>query len=84
MERNNQAIYYLNKLIALGMEAKRLQEECKQVTGVELCGLGARWSIAEGKFFVQTFESIDKLGLPVSAGDDERIVELNGYKVIEV
>lgn len=84
MERNNQAIYYLNKLIALGMEAKRLQEECKQVTGVELCGLGARWSSTEGKFFVQTFESIDKLGLPISLDDEEKFVELNGYKVIEV
>lgn len=83
---NEQAIYYLNKLIGLGMEAKRLQDECFEKTGVQICGLGAQMRTIQGDFYVQTYESIDKLGLPVQTTEDgeEKFVEINGYRVIEV
>lgn len=81
---NNEAIYYFNKLIGLGMEAKRIQDECEEKTGIQLCGLGA--NLRREGFYLQTFDSIEKLGLPVQIDEsgEEKFVEINGYRVVEV
>lgn len=88
MARNEEALYYMNKLIALGMEAKRLQDELKEKTGIELCGLGAQNLLGE-PYFLQTYHCIEKLGLPVQTrtsdvGYQEKFIEINGYEIIEV
>lgn len=82
---NKDAIYYMNKLIGLGLEAKRLQDECFEKTGVKLCGLGAKYHDFDNVFYLQTADSIDKLGLPVyrdKAG--HKYTAINGYRIIEV
>ena len=90
MEKNSKAIYYLNKLIALGMEAKRLQDECEKKTGVRFVGVDCvSYDDLHNCFEIQTSQSIDKLGLPVQpiAGRKvgiKKFIELNGYRVIEV
>lgn len=85
---NEEAIYYLNKLIALGMETKRLQDECEEMTGVRFVGVDCVDYDDESKCFcIQTSHSIYKLGLPVQIRENyavKKCVELNGYKVIEV
>lgn len=88
MEKNNKAIYYLNKLIALGMEAKRLQDECEEKTGVRFVGVDCVDYDTETECFrIQTSHSIYKLGLPVQIRANfavKKFVEINGYRVIEV
>ena len=88
MAKNEDAIYYMNKLIALGMEAQRLQDELKEKTGIELCGLGAQHILGE-PYFLQTYHCIEKLGLPVptrtsDVGYQEKFIEINGYEIIAV
>lgn len=83
---NTKALYYTNKLIALGMEARRLQDELEAETGIQICGLGAMQSFKDKSLYLLTCDSIEKLGLPIKVDDEgeEKIVEVNGYRVIEV
>lgn len=90
MGKNHEAIYYLNKLIALGMEAKRLQDECEEKTGVQFVGVDCvSYDDTRNCFDIQTSHSIGRLGLPVQQIEGrkvgvKRFVDLNGYRVIEV
>lgn len=87
--RNEEAIFYLNKIMALGRELENLKKECKEKTGIIVCAIETGMKIIGAKDSIQLYESIYKLGLPIqtvprSTGGVETFVELNGYKVFEV
>lgn len=81
---NEDAIYYMNKLVGLGIEARRLQSECEQKTGIRICGLGAQFDDEDKSFYLQTRQSIDKLGLPVKQDEFCKLAQINGYRIVEM
>lgn len=88
-KKNEKAIFYLNKIMALERQVVELEKECEKETGVKVCAVEMGIKFIGLKDSIQLFESIDKLGLPIqtrerSTGGIEKFVELNGYKVFEV
>lgn len=84
MELNNNAIYYLNKLIGLEIEARRLRAECESKTGVRVCGQGTWFDLSKQAFYLQTNKSIEKLGLPIKQKEGYKQAQINGYYIVEV
>lgn len=80
---NNTAIYYLNKLIGVEVEAKRLRDECEKKTSVRISGAGAWFDVSKQAFYIQLTEGIEKLGLPIKQEQSYKQAEINGYYIVE-